>query len=348
MSETKLERELDASVSYAAERNRQERGIPRLEMVPVEPRHIEAVAQGPVFTQEQESMIRDTFLNGATKQEAIVLLEVARARKLNPFLRQIHFVKRWDTQKGANVWSAQVSIDGLRAIAERTGKYDGQDEPEYGPVNERGYPQWAKVRIYRKDWSRPAVGMVFWEEYVQTKKDGSVSRFWDSMPRVMMAKCAESVAMRKAFPEDMSGLYTAEELGQSENDRQQLPIEQQPPRINPHGVDEDEAPPPDADAFDSLLERLTIIENAVPLCRDYSGALALRDLLGSKAKQSRLTKDIQSATERGDLSPSQRQVLGKTWQRLDRQATKLEAQFKPDLLESFHDEPDEPSPSGLP
>ena len=83
------------------------------------------------FTAEQRQMIRDTFASGASDAEFAVLLEVARARRLNPIIRQIHFVKRYDSQKKREVWSTQVSIDGLRAIAERTGKYDGQDEPEY-------------------------------------------------------------------------------------------------------------------------------------------------------------------------------------------------------------------------
>lgn len=164
------------------------------------------------FTPEQEQMIRDAFANGASPSEFSVLMEIARARRLNPLLRQIHFVNRYDSAKGRKVWSTQVSIDGLRAIAERTGKYDGQDEPEY--VVERGKLYAAKVRVYRKDWARPVVGVAHWDEYVQTTRDGDVTQFWKRMPRVMLAKCAEAIALRKAFPEDMSGLYVPEEMGE--------------------------------------------------------------------------------------------------------------------------------------
>src|SRR5688572_22743342 len=83
------------------------------------------------FTPQQQQMIRDTYANGASPKEFEVLMEVAKVRRLNPLLRQVHFVKRRDYQKEKDVWAVQVSVDGLRAIAERTGKYDGQDEPEY-------------------------------------------------------------------------------------------------------------------------------------------------------------------------------------------------------------------------
>jgi len=182
-----------------------------------------------VFTEEQRKMIRDTFANGASDAEFAVLLEVARARRINPLLRQVHFVSRWDTQKSRFVWAVQVSIDGLRAIAERTGLYAGQDDPEFVEA-EDGTLKLCKVRVYRKDWPRPAVGTAYWEEYVQTRKDKAtgkqvVTEMWRRMPHVMLAKCAESLALRKAFPEDMSGLYTGEEMAQAGNDLPEPTVE---------------------------------------------------------------------------------------------------------------------------
>lgn len=173
------------------------------------------------FDDAQRQIIRDSFANGASDTEFALLLEVARARRLNPLMRQIHFVKRWDTGKGRDVWSWQVSIDGLRAVAERTGLYAGQDEPEFvdGPD---GTLLLCKVRVYRKDWPRPAVGVAYWSEYVQTIRDRQTGKerpaaMWAKMPHIMLAKCAESLALRKAFPEDTSGLYTTEEMGQADN-----------------------------------------------------------------------------------------------------------------------------------
>lgn len=169
----------------------------------------------PFFTPEQERMIRDSFLNGASREEAAVLMEVARARKLNPITRQIHFVKRWDSRAAREIWSHQTSIDGLRAIAERTGLYAGQDEPEW--LFEGKQLIGAKVKVYRKDWARPAVGVAWWLEFVPINpKTQQPTRMWQQMPRLMIAKCAEALALRKAFPEDTGGLYIAEEMQQAD------------------------------------------------------------------------------------------------------------------------------------
>lgn len=189
------------------------------EMVRAEGHALAHVAEPLEFSPEQRQLIRDSYANGASDGEFAVLMEIAKARRLNPFLRQIHFVSRWDSQKRREVWAPQVSIDGLRAIAQRTGLYDGQDEPEFGPMKE-GHPEWAKVKVYRKDWRRPAVGIAFWTEYVQTFRDKqtgkqAVSSMWARMPRVMLSKVAESIALRKAFPEDMSGLYSDAEMAQA-------------------------------------------------------------------------------------------------------------------------------------
>jgi phage recombination protein Bet len=165
------------------------------------------------FTEAQEQMLLKTFLGGATKDEAMVLLETVRRRRLDPFSRQVYFVKRFDSAKREEVWAIQTSIDGLRSIAERTGKYDGQDEPTYGK-DEKG--EFCKVKVYRKDWSagRYAMGIAYLAEFIQKKKDGTVTAFWARMPQLMLAKCAEALAIRKAFPEDTGGLYIAEEMGQ--------------------------------------------------------------------------------------------------------------------------------------
>lgn len=200
------------------------------------------LASDPVmFTDEQRELIRNTFANGASDQDFAVLMEVATARRLSPLLKQIHFVSRYDSQKGCHVWACQVSIDGLRAIAERTGRYDGQDEPEY-EENADGSPKLCRVRIYRKDWSRPAVGVARWDEYVQTARNKVTGKqepttFWRKMRFLMLAKVAEALALRKAFPEDMSGFYVPEEMAQASNDapaddnahdRQQEPRREEP------------------------------------------------------------------------------------------------------------------------
>jgi phage recombination protein Bet len=167
------------------------------------------------FSPEQRKMIRDSFLSGASEQEAEVLMELARLRRLNPITQQIHFVQRWNSQRKAMVWAAQVGIDGFRAIAERTGNYDGQDEAEF-EYDAKGNLKLARVRVYRRDWSRPAVGVAHFSEYAQTTKEKQLTHMWASKPHVMLSKCAEALAFRKAFPEDTSGLYAPEEMPEQE------------------------------------------------------------------------------------------------------------------------------------
>lgn len=166
----------------------------------------------PAWSAEQRSLIRATFANGATDGEFAALLAVAEARNLNPFTKQVYFVKRWDSQKRCETWAVQVSIDGLRAIAERTGLYAGQDEPEY-EYEDDGAIRLCKVRVYRKDWGgRACVGVAHWREYVQLSREGKATSMWAKYAHIMIAKCAEALALRKAFPEAASGLYTTEEI----------------------------------------------------------------------------------------------------------------------------------------
>lgn len=197
-----------------------------------------------VFTDEQQQLIRDTFANGASPHDFAVLMEIARARRLNPLLRQIHFVQRWDANKSRTAWSVQVSIDGLRAIAERTGLYAGQDEPEFvdGPEGPAGLPVCCKVRVYRKDWTRPAVGVAYWTEAVQVTRDKTTNKerpnaMWGRMPRLMLAKVAEALAIRKAFPEDTSGLYTGDEIASAEERTEAAPLAP-PQRVEPRALPE--------------------------------------------------------------------------------------------------------------
>jgi phage recombination protein Bet len=183
-------------------------------------------SEEPFFTEEQQKIIRDSYLNGATQAEASMLMEVAKALRLSPLKRHICFVKRstkdYRTQQYKDVWSHQVTIDGFRYIAERTGRYDGQDEPEF----EEGAtgPMTCTVRVYKKGISRPFVGKVWWEEYVQTNGKGEVTNMWARGKHFMLAKCAEAVALRKAFPEDLAGAYTPEEMARDEKEVNEAPV----------------------------------------------------------------------------------------------------------------------------
>jgi len=109
--------------------------------------------------------------------------------------------------------SIQTSIDGFRVIAERSGEYAGQDEPIFTKENNKLISCKITVYKFRGDVRYPAsVGVAHWSEYAQTGKDNEPVAMWKKMPHIMLAKVAEALALRKAFPQDLSGLYTGDEI----------------------------------------------------------------------------------------------------------------------------------------
>lgn len=291
-------------------------------------------AGGLQFTEQQEEMIRANFSTGATKSEFEVLMAIAKARKLNPLLKQVYFVKRKDKKLNKDVWSVQVSIDGLRAIAERTGAYDGQDEPEF-EYNDAKEIILARVKVYKKGVSRPFVGVARWDEYVQKSYEGNPTKFWADMPYTMLGKCAEALAIRKAFPEDSGGLYVAEEMMQAET----TPTERQLPRVTPHDHEGDSALG-DPELALNLLTRLDEgVKAQLATCDSYEKALALRAFLGSKGGPfSEWQLAYKAAND--SLNGEQRKELGKVWQHCDRQVAKLEKELATSAEAAFSDAED--------
>ena len=177
------------------------------------------------WTRERIQLVKDTYCKGATDNEFQLFIGTCQKLNLSPEARQVFAVKRWDSSAKKEVMSIQVSIDGFRLAAERTGKYAGQDGPFWCGEDGVWQDVWldekppvaAKVGVFRKDWGKPIYAVARFKTYAQTKKDGSLTMMWAKMDDLMIAKCAETLALRKAFPNDLSGIYSPDEMGQSTN-----------------------------------------------------------------------------------------------------------------------------------
>lgn len=180
----------------------------------------------PQFTNEKIELIKQTVAKGATDDELAMFLHVCQRTGLDPFMRQIHAIKRWNSAEKKMTMAIQTAIDGYRLIADRTGNYMPDDsEPIYSYDGEGGLEKCTvfvqKYHEKSKVWKR-VPGTAHYSEYVQRKRPeanqelGEPTQFWKDKPHIMLSKCAEALALRKAFPAELSGIYTHEEMMQAD------------------------------------------------------------------------------------------------------------------------------------
>ncbi len=172
------------------------------------------------MSRDQVDLIKRTIAKGVTDDELALFLSTAQRMQLDPFAKQIYAVKRFDRKENREVMSIQVSIDGYRVCAMRSGEMDGEDGPWWcgddgiwvdAWLHEQA-PRAAKIAVYRKGCARPFVGVASYDSYVQLK-DGKPNSMWERGPDFMLAKCAEAVAKRRAFPLELGGTVTSDEVG---------------------------------------------------------------------------------------------------------------------------------------
>ena len=223
------------------------------------------------WTPDQVDLIKRTVAKGATDDELQLFMYQAKRTGLDPLSRQIHFVKR------GNQGTIQTGIDGYRLLADRSGKYAGSDDyrfdeglTEYDHIKaKRGTPTTATVTIYKLVGGQavPFTASVRWEEYYPGKSQGFM---WEKMPYLMVGKTAEALALRKAFPAEMSGIYTDSEMDQAARPSSSpTPISQPQRRSTPPPSP---APMPSRDDEQTVVDVQDVMEFIAG--QEYTGKIA--------------------------------------------------------------------------
>ena len=153
--------------------------------------------ENSLIKKEDRNLLLSTVAKGATESEFQMFLEFCKSTGLNPFKKEIWFIKT-----GAGV-QMMTGINGFLTIANNHSQFDGMtvkiDEQDGKLVS-------ATCTVYRKDRKDPSEATVYYSEYAKN------SPIWRTMPRMMLQKVAKSVALREAFPQELGGMYTQEEL----------------------------------------------------------------------------------------------------------------------------------------
>ena len=173
------------------------------------------------------STLQNSVFPGAKDESILLAVDYCKARKLDILKKPCHIVPMPVALAGQKdedgypkkVWR-DVIMPGIyeqRITAFRTGQMAGEDDPIFGEtITHLGVdaPQWCRVTVYRFiNGERCAFSHTeYFAEACATTKDGKVNSMWSKRPRGQLAKCAEAGALRKAFPDELGGVMTADEM----------------------------------------------------------------------------------------------------------------------------------------
>ncbi|MEM9450236.1 MAG: phage recombination protein Bet [Cyanobacteria bacterium P01_E01_bin.6] len=178
-----------------------------------------SLAQSTGWSGAQLDLIRSQIAAGCTDEELMLFGQVCNRTGLDPFARQIYAIKRGGKNPKMTI---QVSIDGMRLAASRSGNCAGSESFWCGTDGQwvdvwlkDECPAAAKTHVYLKGCERPFVGVARFDSYKQ-EYGNSLSGMWAKMPDLMIQKCSEAKALRKAFPAELSGIYSTDEMQQAD------------------------------------------------------------------------------------------------------------------------------------
>lgn len=178
----------------------------------------------------------------ASDADLEVFFHVVKRTGLDPFARQIYMIGRRSKNPRTEQWETkqtiQTGIDGYRLIGRRAADRQrvkvSVGAPEWAHTDGSWRPVWssgwgtplaARVTI-RRD-GEPFTAVALFEEYAQTTAKGDLTSMWRTRPAGQIAKCAEALAWRLAFPQDLAGVYVEDEMHQASNPE---PVPAQPAR----------------------------------------------------------------------------------------------------------------------
>jgi phage recombination protein Bet len=210
------------------------------------------------YPREVVASLTNSLYPGAQPASVAMVLAYCAAAKLDPMTKPVHIVPMSvKIGKDKYEWRDVVmpGIELYRTKAVSTGCYAGQDEVVFGPdVTEKWgdtevtYPQWAKVTVYRiVSGNRvPFTAIARWKEcYATAKRDSALpNAMWQKRPYGQLEKCAEALALRKAFPDAIGAHNTVDEMEGKVID---MTRDEAPPAFTvPQARAEPALPPPDA------------------------------------------------------------------------------------------------------
>lgn len=227
------------------------------------------------ISEAQWLTLMNNLYPGASGPSVIMVWDYCAARKLDPLKKPCHIVPmKVKNQAGDYVWRDVVmaGIYEYRTTATRTGQYLGHTIPVYGEIVEyAGVMAPATCSMTVKRWNPDAkmvaeypVELLFAE--VVGTKDGKANQRWAKAPRQMLTKCVEAAALREAFPDELGGTHTADEMEGQNQDA----IDITPGRIDPRG----DVSAVDWELRDKHVSAITDILNADKEEADIAGMLA--------------------------------------------------------------------------